>query len=125
MVFQAIIELATGKAIGAEALARFPGQPYRPPNEWFGDAAEVGLGVELELSAIRVALSELDRLPSGTYLSLNAGPATVISPALHEMLRCGVGRRVVLELTEHVGIEDYRTDRNPGRPSRLGRSVCG
>jgi PAS domain S-box-containing protein len=108
MVFQPIMELATGKPIGAEALARFPGQPNRPPNEWFADAAEVGLGVELELSAIRVALSELDRLPSGTYLSLNAAPSTVTSPGLQEMLRCGgVAGRVVLELTEHVGVEDY------------------
>jgi PAS domain S-box-containing protein len=106
MVFQPIMELATGKPIGAEALARFPGQPYRPPNEWFADAAEVGLGVELELSAIRVALSELDRLPAGTYLSLNAAPSTVTSPALKEMLR-GAGGRVVIELTEHVGVQDY------------------
>jgi EAL domain-containing protein (putative c-di-GMP-specific phosphodiesterase class I) len=108
MIFQPIIELATGRAIGAEALARFTSRPYRPPNEWFADAAEVGLGVELELSAIRVALSELDRLPSGTYLSLNAAPSTVTSPVLHEMLRGGgVAGRVVLELTEHVGVEDY------------------
>lgn len=107
VVFQPIIELATGKPIGAEALARFAGEPYRPPNEWFADAAEVGLGVELELAAIRVALSELDRLPSGTYLSLNAAPSTVTSPTLHEMLRGGIAKRVVLELTEHVGVADY------------------
>jgi PAS domain S-box-containing protein len=108
MVFQPILELASGKAIGAEALARFTGQPYRPPNEWFADAADVGLGVELELSAIRVALSQLDQLPSGAYLSLNAAPSTVTSPALHELLRgAGVAGRVVLELTEHVGVADY------------------
>lgn len=106
MVFQPIIELATGKPVGFEALARFTGEPYRPPNEWFADAAEVGLGVELELSAIRGALAALDRLPF-EYLSLNAAPATVTCPALHEMLRVGVARRVVLELTEHVGVEDY------------------
>lgn len=106
MVFQPIIELATGKPIAAEGLARFPGKPQRPPNEWFDDAAEVGLGVELELAAIRVALEQLDQLPAGTYLSLNAAPATVVSPLLLQMLG-GVAGRVVLELTEHVGVEDY------------------
>jgi PAS domain S-box-containing protein len=107
MVFQPIVELATGKAIGAEALARFPGQPYRPPNEWFADAAEAGLGSELELAAIGTALAELDRLPAGTYLSLNASPSTVISPELHTMLRGGIASRVVIELTEHASVEDY------------------
>jgi PAS domain S-box-containing protein len=107
MVFQPIVELVTGRPIGAEALARFAGQPYRPPNEWFADAAEVGLGTELELAAIGAALAELDRLPQGAYLSLNAAPSTVTSPELHEMLRGGRAARVVLELTEHVGVEDY------------------
>jgi PAS domain S-box-containing protein len=117
ILFQPILELASGKPVGAEALARFTGEPYRPPNEWFTDAASVGLGVELELSAMRAALSALDQLPAGTYLSLNAAPSTVTSPALREMLRGGVvAGRVVLELTEHVGVADY---------TELGRALDG
>jgi EAL domain-containing protein (putative c-di-GMP-specific phosphodiesterase class I) len=107
MVFQPIVELATGRAIGAEALARFPIHQQRPPDQWFRDATEVGLGVELELSAIRVALASLDELPRGAYLSLNAGPATVSSPSLFDLLRAASPGRVVLELTEHVGVDDY------------------
>ena len=107
MVFQPIIELATGKPVGAEALARFPAQPNRTPEEWFADAADVGLGVELELAAIRAAVAQLDALPAGTYLSLNAGPDTVVSPQLHQLLRSAPGSRLVVELTEHIAVADY------------------
>jgi PAS domain S-box-containing protein len=107
MVFQPIIELATGKPVGAEALARFPAQPNRTPEEWFADAADVGLGVELELAAIRAAVAQLDALPAGTYLSLNAGPDTVVSPQLHQLLRSAPASRLVVELTEHIAVADY------------------
>jgi PAS domain S-box-containing protein len=107
MLFQPIIELATGKTVGAEALARFPAQPDRPPEEWFADAADVGLGVELELAAIRAAVAQLDALPAGTHLSLNAGPDTVISPQLHQLLRTAPTNRLVVELTEHIAVADY------------------
>jgi PAS domain S-box-containing protein len=107
MVFQPIVELASGRVAGFEALARFPGTPQRGPEEWFADAADVGLGVELELSAIRAALGQLDRLPPDAHLSVNAGPATVVCPALPDLLSSVPPRRVVLELTEHVGVDDY------------------
>ncbi len=109
MLFQPIVALASGQVIGTEALARFKAEPYRPPNEWFHDAAEAGLGVELELAAIRNALEQLGQLPAGTYLSVNAGPETVTSTGLFELLSHAPCSRVVLELTEHVGVEDYAT----------------
>ncbi|MCW2903895.1 MAG: hypothetical protein JWO67_6160 [Streptosporangiaceae bacterium] len=107
MVFQPIIDLATGKAAGAEALARFPGPLGRTPEQWFADAADVGLGVQLELAAIRVALAELDAVPNGGYLSVNAGPDTVVAPELHALLRSAPASRLVVELTEHVAVADY------------------
>lgn len=107
MVFQPIVELSTGDTIGVEALARFAGRPERRPDEWFADAADVGLGVQVELCAVRLALAALDRLPAGAYLSINVGPAAVTAPELRELLRGVPAGRVVLELTEHVGVEDY------------------
>ena len=63
VVFQPIAELGTGRVVGAEALARFECEPRRPPDEWFAEAAEVGLGVELELAAVGAALRALDGFP--------------------------------------------------------------
>ena len=42
-----------------------PHPPQQPPNEWFAEAAEVGLGVELELAAIDRALEQLPELGAG------------------------------------------------------------
>ena len=64
MVFQPIVDLLTSRIIGAEALARFSCEPRRGPDAWFAEAAEVGLGVELELTAIDAAIARLDSLPT-------------------------------------------------------------
>jgi len=107
VVFQPIVELRDGTMIGAEALARFAHEPTRTPDLWFGEAAEVGLGIELELAAIHAALIELARLPSGTYLSLNASPETVASDGLADVLSATPGERLVIEVTEHAPVADY------------------
>lgn len=106
MVFQPIVELRSHEVTGFEALARFTGEPRRPPNEWFADAAEVGLGVELELYAVRRAISQLGQLPLGTYLSVNVSPQTLLHPDLVDAIRADADR-IVLELTEHSAIREY------------------
>lgn len=106
MVFQPIVSLSDGRTRGFEALARFPVEPCRPPNEWFDDAAGVGLGTELELLAVHAAVAELDRLPSGAYLSVNVSPSTALDSELRSIL-APVAHRIVLELTEHARVADY------------------
>lgn len=106
IVFQPIVALDAG-LVAVEALSRFHPEPVRPPNEWFADAHEVGLGVELELLAIARALEEMAGLPDGIDLNINAGPATLVAPELAQMLHGEAAGRVVLELTEHTHIEDY------------------
>src|SRR5512132_3139965 len=71
VVFQPVFDLEDGDVFAYEALARFPVEPYRPPSDWFADAAEVGLGVELELAAIESALTQLDALAPEVRLALN------------------------------------------------------
>ena len=107
MVFQPIIDLQTGEVRGVESLARLTAEPRRSPDLWFIEATNVGLGVELELKAIREALLQLDMLPPSVYMSINASPATAASPLLAEILEATPLNRVVLEVTEHDAVSDY------------------
>jgi EAL domain-containing protein (putative c-di-GMP-specific phosphodiesterase class I) len=106
MVFQPVFDLEDGGVFAYEALARFPVEPYRPPSDWFADAAEVGLGIDLELMAIESALAKLDQLPAGIRLALNVSPATAISPRFFAVV-APVANRLIVEVTEHERVEDY------------------
>jgi EAL domain-containing protein (putative c-di-GMP-specific phosphodiesterase class I) len=109
MVFQPIVDLVDGSVQGAEALARFSPEPMRTPDVWFADAADVGLGAELELHAIGLALDQCNGagLPAGVFLTVNASAATILSPGLFEMLEARARPGLVVELTEHAHIADY------------------
>jgi EAL domain-containing protein (putative c-di-GMP-specific phosphodiesterase class I)/CheY-like chemotaxis protein len=107
MHFQPIVDLATGVVVGSEALARFTDEPDRPPNERFREAADVGLGVELELAAIRMALAEVGNAPEGTYISVNASHRVAMHGGLLELLDEAPVERLVVEITEHEPVEDY------------------
>jgi len=110
VAFQPIVDLASGRVVGAEALARFKdprGEPI-PTERTFLDAHAVGLGVELELAVIALALGCQGRLPDGRYLALNVSPAVLDHPGLvEELRRHEVDRPLVVELTEHQAVEDY------------------
>ncbi len=108
MVFQAIVDLRTDQPVGYETLARFDhGTPARRPDIWFAEAASVGLGVDLELCAVRSALQCLDRMPEPLFCAINLSPQTLLSPQCHELLAGYDGDRIVLEITEHEPIDDY------------------
>jgi PAS domain S-box-containing protein len=114
VVFQPIVSLYSGQVIGAEALARFPDASARRPDQWFADATRVGLGAELELLALRTALTRARvALPPDMDLWLNISPATVQRDEVPHLLLDGTGgvdpRRLVFEITEHASIDDYPT----------------
>jgi EAL domain-containing protein (putative c-di-GMP-specific phosphodiesterase class I) len=108
IAYQPIFELAERRAVGLEALARFSDASERSPGEWFDDAREAELTVELELALIRRALIEWGQLPTDVYLALNVSPETATSGDLERMLEWAPQERVVIELTEHQEIEDYQ-----------------
>jgi EAL domain-containing protein (putative c-di-GMP-specific phosphodiesterase class I)/ActR/RegA family two-component response regulator len=109
IVFQPIVDLETGQVLGAEALARFDCDPRRPPDQWFAEAASVGLGVELELAAVELAIAAAENLPDEAYLAVNLSPEAVASGGIGGVVRRfdGFAGRLVVELTEHSRVDDY------------------
>ncbi len=107
--FQPIVDLVSGATVGVEALSRFGQLPFRPPDAWFAEAAVLGLGVDLELTALDLALEQLDRLPAGMYLSMNASAEAMMSDRFRATLDGVAAERIVLELTEHTAVADYTT----------------
>ena len=106
-VFQPIVALETGEPVGFEALARFDTEPVRSPGAWFAEATALGYALELEVAAVEVALSSIDRLPSDDFMALNVSPASIISPLLTETIGRAPLDRIVVEVTEHAPIADY------------------
>jgi diguanylate cyclase (GGDEF)-like protein len=98
-VFQPIVEIATGRAGGYEALSRFDSEPVRGPDEWFAQAHRIGLGPELEALAVRAALS-VPGLPEGSFLALNISPRALLSAPMRDALPLDLDG-IVIELTEH------------------------
>src|SRR5204862_940195 len=96
-VFQPIYDLETGRVVACEALARFPAEPERGPDRWFAEAWDVGLGVPLELLAVRVAAKALPQLPEGISLCINASPPTIFSGRFLDCLG-GDADRITVEL---------------------------
>jgi EAL domain-containing protein (putative c-di-GMP-specific phosphodiesterase class I) len=107
VALQPIVDLASGRWVAAEGLVRFPDN--EPPEQWFNDAYEAGIGVPLEQLALQRVLSVLPRLPERVRLSVNASPALILDPSFHEVMHaCGTLRsRVALEITEHAAVTRY------------------
>jgi EAL domain-containing protein (putative c-di-GMP-specific phosphodiesterase class I) len=116
--FQPVVDLWDGSVVGHEALTRFGNG--QAPNVVFADATRAGLGIDLERACLRASIEASRRLPVSGYLSLNASPELVVSGGLDELL-ADLERPVVLEITEHVAIDDYEALRSELR--RLGSSV--
>jgi len=105
-VFQPIVELSTDTVIGYEALTRF--HDGIRPDRRFADAAAVGLGIELEAATLTAALDAATALPADRWLSLNVSPEFLLDPIRPRAVLARRGTRsIVLEITEHVAIEDY------------------
>lgn len=109
-VFQPIVELETGTTVGFEALTRFV--DGRRPDLVFGAAERAGLGLELELMTLKAAIHSARDLPVGTWLSLNVSPRLVVEATSLAAVLAQRDRPLVLEITEHVAIDDYRAVRS-------------
>ena len=115
VAFQPIVDIDARSIIGYEALSRFDMDPAQSPDLWFDEARRVDLAQELDHLAIRTALLAAMHLPESVYVSVNTTPATLESGRLLATLdeTDFPGDRLVVEITEHVSVEDYRTLRDP------------
>jgi EAL domain-containing protein (putative c-di-GMP-specific phosphodiesterase class I) len=118
VVLQPIVDLTTGRRIGAEALSRFPGAWGRTPDVHFAEAHEIGSGDELEILALRRA-AELLGHGSG-YVAMNVSPSTLLTHECLDALARMPLDRIVLELSEHQQVEDYDMLKGALAPLRAG-----
>jgi EAL domain-containing protein (putative c-di-GMP-specific phosphodiesterase class I) len=105
--YQPIYRLHDETVAGFECLARFEGEPYRSPDQWFAEAEEVGLGAELEIALARKALEALAQMPKDILLAVNFSPATIMTEAFSQLFATLPLERVVLEVTEHAAVANY------------------
>jgi len=105
-VFQPIVALDTGQAVGHEALTRFD-DGVRPDRR-FADAAAVGRGVELELACLDAAIEASQGLPAGPWLSLNVSPAVIQASSRLRRVLARSPHRIVLEVSAHAAVDDRR-----------------
>ncbi len=118
-VFQPVFALASTEPMGYEALTRFA--DGRRPDLVIAEANSVDLGRELELATLAAALAASEALPPHCWLSLNVSPDVILHADELAMLLRGRSRGIVLEVTEHVEIDDYRAVRQA--LAGLGRTV--
>lgn len=107
--FQPIYGLEGKAVVGVEALSRFVSDDGAAAELWFAEAAAVGLGANLEFSALGSAAAAARGLPENLYVSLNISPTSCMDPRLPELFEhidLSIDR-VVLELTEDIPEEEY------------------
>lgn len=108
VVLQPIVDMRDGSVVGAEALSRFPASGVLPtPTAWFTAAHRLGLSGHLEGRAFTKALQRLPDVRPPLWLAVNVTPGLVLTglPALAPVDVAWTS--LVLELTEHVPVDDY------------------
>jgi len=115
VVFQAVHALDGLTTVGVEALSRFPAGSGRP-DEWFTSATRAGVGLELELAAVRNALTILPALRG--FLGINVSPRTLVSPSFGRLVTALPLKSIVIEITEHEAVDDYDALNEVLRPWR-------
>ncbi|NYD42857.1 sensor domain-containing protein [Nocardioides panaciterrulae] len=120
MHYQPVVDLRTGRVLGAEGLARWshPNRGSVPPSRFVAVAEDVGLTARLDSWAVARATRDLrtmratGALSPEAYVAVNISANTLGDPALERWVDAGVAaaglepRDVVLELTESAIMVD-------------------
>jgi EAL domain-containing protein (putative c-di-GMP-specific phosphodiesterase class I) len=123
VAIQPVVALRSGTVVGHEALSRFGGRV--PTDRWFKAASKYGLGGELERVTLDAALGLLAELPPSEFLAVNISPAALADAEVVRLLDDADLSRVVVEITEHEAVADYRITRAAlGRLRRAGARIA-
>ena len=109
VAIQPVIELQTGAVVGHEALSRFGGRV--PTDRWFKAASKYGMGGQLERVTLLAAVELLPNLPANEFLAVNISPAALADREVMRLLDGIDLSRIVVEITEHEAVADYRVTR--------------
>jgi EAL domain-containing protein (putative c-di-GMP-specific phosphodiesterase class I) len=104
VAYQPIFDLHSLTIVGYEALARFEGGGS--PDRWFAEAAEIGLGLDLERAASQIALAHLGELRPGSYVWVNLSPRAMGSSTIRDMLAEAPGDRTIAGLIPAGPVDD-------------------
>lgn len=120
--YQPVIELASGRCVGAEALARWRdrSEPAISPEQFIPVAERVGLAHRITLAVLDTTLSELAPLlreSPALSINLNLAPADLTEPHFANQLQTALARAelpsqaIKLEITERalVNTDSART----------------
>lgn len=119
-VFQPIVDLRSGETVGYETLTRF--SDGTEPQRRFTEAAQIGMGIDLERATMRAALEAASGRIHDGWLSLNVSPTFLATGEAERVTRdSDDDLDLVLELTEHDPISDYDDIHRAVR--RLGGSI--
>ncbi len=118
-VFQPIVDLGTGVAIGHEALTRF--NTGLDTAKTFAHAAQLGVTRLLETKTLEAAIENAAGLEGDGWLAVNVSPSVLLEEDLRPLLDLSGDRPIVLELSELEPVIDYGAIRDA--VASLGRNV--
>lgn len=131
--FQPVVELATGRLVGFEALARWehPDEGLLSPDCFISVAEEAGLIDELFLSILRQACANARLWPSHLSVSVNLSPSQLANPNISARIKDMVSEagiapgRIEIEITEDALAANFTSVRQPLAELRaLGVSIA-
>jgi EAL domain-containing protein (putative c-di-GMP-specific phosphodiesterase class I) len=97
-VFQPVVDLASRAVVGYEAFTRF--HDGASPEQRFGEASRVGLGLALEEVCLEAAIQAASALPEPAWVSVNVSPELLASFTGVDRILRGVSRQVVIEMSD-------------------------
>jgi EAL domain-containing protein (putative c-di-GMP-specific phosphodiesterase class I) len=113
IAYQPIVDLATGKTVHHEALARFAGQQGTGDTVKFIEALGIANGFDLAVASKMLSVVEGDDRKE-VEIAFNVSGSTIASPASFGMLagilakRRKLAPRLLIEITETAAIEDLQ-----------------